>query len=351
MEAHMSMQYSRRHFLRAALAGGGILGAASLLSVFPAASALALTRGAAGEDAVPLSRTALFMGTLVTISVARCGDGQASEAMERAFALGRRMEGVFTRFAADSPLGMANSAGSLNDVPPELAGLLEVSMQMHRLTDGAFDPTVLPVLRLFENSRAGTAPSVAETREALELVGVDRLHMGGNRLRFDRQGMALTLDGIAKGHIADAMSRELTAAGCPNHCVNAGGDIVVRGSKAGGAPWRVAVEDPGKKGMFPQVVDLTSGGVATSGIYEVFYDAAHDHSHLINPATGQDAAEASVTVAAPDCRTADALATALSVMPPRDALALMDEMPGCACCLVRRDGLIRTSRRWPGRPA
>ena len=57
----MSMQYSRRHFLRAALAGGGILGAASLLSVFPAASALALTRGAAGEDTTPFTRTALFM--------------------------------------------------------------------------------------------------------------------------------------------------------------------------------------------------------------------------------------------------------------------------------------------------
>ena len=58
-----------------------------------------------------------------------------------------------------------------------------------------------------------------------------------------------------------------------------------------------------------------------------------------------------MTVTAPDGLTADALATALSVMPPREALSLADSLPGCACCLLRRDGLVQTSGRWRGRTA
>lgn len=348
----MSMQYSRRSFLQAVLAGSGYLGAASLLSVIPVFPALANGRESAFENGETITQTKLLMGTIVSISVAQAGKDQAAEAISRAFALGSRMERMFTRFSENSPLGLANSNGSLRDVPPELQGLLATSLQMHNITSGAFDPTVLPVLHLLENRRAGGAAlSQAEIREALSLVGVERIHLDDGRLNFERQGMALTLDGIAKGHIADAMSRELDAAQCPHHCINAGGDIAVKGFKAGGAPWRIAVEDPRKRGKYPQVVALTSGGVATSGVYEVFYDAAHSRSHLINPSTGQDAAAASVTVVAPACRQADALATAISVMPARDALALMDEIPGCSCCIVRRDGQMQTSRGWPGRQA
>ena len=111
----------------------------------------------------------------------------------------------------------------------------------------------------------------------------------------------------------------------------------------------MAVEDPRKRGRYPQALALTTGGaIATSGGYEIFYDAAQRHTHLVSPATGQSPALASVTVTAPDGLMADALATALSVMPPREALALADSLPGCACCLLRRDGLLRASGRWQG---
>ncbi|SDF04592.1 FAD:protein FMN transferase [Desulfovibrio legallii] len=342
--------YSRRDMLRAALLGGGLLGAAPLLSLLTAAPVAARTPALATDAPLPESRSALFMGTLVTVSVARATMDQAAEATARAFALGRELEKIFTRFTADAPLGQVNAAGRLRDVPPRLTALLRVTADMHRLTDGAFDPTVLPLVTLLENSRENPAAfSAAAAREALALVGMERLRLDDGGLRLERQGMALTLDGIAKGHIADAMSRELSAAGCPDHCVNAGGDIVARGRNAAGRPWRIGVEDPRVRGRSLQVLELPQGGgVATSGVYEAFYDAAHARSHLINPATGQDAAQAGVTVAAPDGCTADALATAFSVLPPRQALALADSLPGCACCLVRRDGLIQTSRGWSG---
>lgn len=346
--------YSRRHFLRAALLSGGALTAATLTpALLPmAARAGGLLPG--GAPAEPLQQTSLFMGTMVSISVAQVEPGRAEEGMARAFALGRRMADVFTRFDASSPVGALNADGALSDAPPELNALLQRAMRVGRLTGGAFDVTVLPLLRLLDAHRNPTGSlrlAEGELRETLELVGAEHLEASGKALRFTRSGMGLTLDGIAKGHIAEAMSRELAAAGCPDHLVNAGGDMVARGRKAPDAPWRVAVEDPQKRGKYPQVVELPAGGaIATSGGYEVFYDAAQSHSHLVSPATGQSPALASVTVTAPEGLMADALATALSVMPPREALALADALPGCACCLLRRDGLARVSGRWQGRP-
>ncbi|WP_304473104.1 FAD:protein FMN transferase [uncultured Desulfovibrio sp.] len=343
----MQLNHSRRYFLRAALLCGGFLGVSSLTPVL-----LPLTaRAASGPE--PLQKTRLFMGTVVTVSVVDADAARAEDALERAFARGRALADVFTRFGAASPVAALNSGGMLADAPPELTALLESARRISRLTGGAFDVTVLPLLRLLEERRnpAGSPRlTQSELHAALELVGAEHLEVDSDRLRFARSGMGLTLDGIAKGHIAQCMSRELTAAGCPDHLVNAGGDMVAGGRKGPDAPWRVAVEDPRKRGRYPQVVELPAGGaIATSGGYEVFYDAAQTHSHLVSPATGQSPALASVTVTAPDGLMADALATALSVMPPRDALALADSLPGYACCLLRRDGLMRTSGRWRGR--
>ncbi len=345
----MPLNHSRRHFLRAALLSGGVLTAASLSPVL-------LPLAARAASAVePLQQTRLFMGTVVTISVADADAGRAEAALERAFSRGRELADVFTRFDAASPVGTLNTRGALADAPPELPAVLDHARRVGELTGGALDVTVLPLLRLVDERRNPPGSlhlAEGELREALELVGAEHLEVGGGSLRFARSGMGLTLDGIAKGYIAECMSRELAAAGCPDHLVNAGGDMVARGRKAPGAPWRVAVEDPQKRGRYPQVVDLPAGGaIATSGGYEIFYDAARTHSHLVSPATGQSPALASVTVTAPDGLMADALATALSVMPPREALALADSLPGCACCLLRRDGLMRTSGRWPGRTA
>lgn len=351
----MSEQYSRRYFLRAAFLGGGVLASASLA---PGLLPMVVKAGAdprGGTGRTPLTRTSLFMGTIVSISVANALSEQAEEGMGRAFAVGRQLADVFSRFDSGSALSALNTAGFLANTPPALLILLERARRMSALTNGAFDVTVLPVLRLLEarrNPQGVMRLDAGEMREALELVGADHLQCGAGRIGFARSGMGVTLDGIAKGHIAQAMSQELAAAGCPDHLVNAGGDIVAHGRKAADEPWRIAVEDPHKRGRFPQIVELASGGgMATSGGYEVFYDAAQTRNHLVSPATGQSPELAGVTVTAPDGLTADALATALAVMPPREALKLADALPGCACCLLRKDGLMHVSRRWPGRAA
>ena len=168
---------------------------------------------------------------------------------------------------------------------------------------------------------------------------------------LEREGMGLTLDGIAKGRIADIASRELAGAGLPNHLINAGGDIVASGEKAPETPWQVAVANPVSphtgNARHGNAFALRNAALATSGSYEIYYDAEQRH-HLISASTGSSPiGTISASALAPSATDADALATAFSVMPPRDALRLADKLPGCGCLLLSRDGSVLKSRGWP----
>ncbi|MCI6333971.1 MAG: FAD:protein FMN transferase, partial [Desulfovibrio piger] len=292
---------SRRDFLRWTLAGSGLLlaGAASVLEPAPAR---AVTRLGA-----PTQQTALFMGTMVSITVACPSSTQAHDAMDLAFAEGRRLEALLTRHDAAAPLGVLNSQGSLRDVPPELLNVWQRAHGICHLTGGAFDATVLPLVRLLEsrsNPEGELELPESDLREALALVDTEAVYAGRDGMRLERQGMGLTLDGIAKGHIVDAMSAVLLRAGCENHLINAGGDILARGHKAPGVFWRVAVEDPEKRGHYPQVLELYNQAIATSGGYEMHYDAEGRHHHLLDPSTGRSPVLGSMSVLAATCMQA-----------------------------------------------
>ena len=185
----------------------------------------------------------------------------------------------------------------------------------------------------------------SELRAARALVGRRGLQVSGADLSFARSGMGITLDGIAKGYIADRVSAVLTSAGVKNHLVNAGGDIMASGHKSPGVPWRVAVQSPTGP-AYAGELSLSGKAIATSGSYEIYYDASRRHHHLINPASGFSPSVGSVSVVAGTAMEADTLATALSILPPSDALKLVQGLPGRECCILSPDGCIYTSLGW-----
>ncbi len=317
--------YSRRAFL----AGMAALGAAELWR--PLQSAAAMTA---------YQQTALFMGTIVRIDIASCPRQLAEEASAAAFAEGMRLESLLTRHRTDSPLGVLNSQGSLADVPAELSGLLDMSAGIYKLSGGAFDPTVLPVLDALERS----VRSEAELARLREKIGFNKIaRTGGIHIE---DGMAITLDGIAKGYIAQRMSDVLTSKGCANHLVNAGGDIVARGQASFGTPWQIAVEDPAKHGGFPSVLRMTNRSLATSGVYERAF-SADNGSHLIDPASAGKLGVLSASVLAPTGAQADALATAFSIMPSRQAIAIAERVHGVEAFIILSNGSILKTSGWP----
>jgi thiamine biosynthesis lipoprotein len=290
------------------------------------------------------------MSTLVTVIALSDSADRAEEAIGEALREMQRLIAIFDRRNQASALGVLNDAGRLDAPPPELVRVLARAVRYHDLSGGAFDVTVAPLLDLFRAAFGGPSPrepDAAEIAGARERLGMREVRVSGQGVRLGRPGMALTLDGIAKGFIVDAMAAALARRGVTRFLVEAGGDVRASGAREGGEPWTVAVRDPAAAAVLPGILRLTGGAVATSGSYERRHDAAGLFHHIVDGVTGTSPHEcASATVVAPSALAADALATTVCVLGPLAGLALVERLPRCACLVMAPDGRRAESIRW-----
>lgn len=296
-----------------------------------------------GGGAVLITTSRPAMGTLVSISALGRSQALIDDAIGQAFAEMDRLIAIFSRFEAASALTALNDTGRLDGPPPELAYVVARALRYHTLTRGAFDISVEPLVTLFRERLPGT-PSGVEICDALALVGAGRIAASQRAIRLDRQGMGITLDGIAKGYIVDAMARVLARAGVRDVLINAGGDIRSAGTREHGRPWTVGVWDPDCPGVFPDVIHLTNAAVATSGTYE-------RGDHIVDGATGRSPNHhMGVSVLAPTAMAADALATAVFVLDAARGLALVESLAHCECLILDADGRQLRSSGWRKEP-
>lgn len=320
-------ELDRRSVLTAAV--GGVAGAGLLGQTF-------LVRGEVTE----VRSTRLMMGGLVTVTVVTRDPDRAELGVERAFAEMSRLESIFTRHDPDGEVARLNEAGVLADPSPELVALLRRCRTVHDRTDGAFDPTVLPVVTAYESGR----DRPLDARQRVDETTFGSVTVADSTLRTPTP---ITLDGVAKGAVVDAgvaALRDWADAGL----VEAGGDVRVFGGSGSASRWRIGVEDPRGDGL-AATLRLDSGGVATSGDYRVYYDEDRTEHHIVTPGTGRSPTEdTSVTVVAPDAETADAYATAAFVMRNDRASSLVAGRDGLSALFLTREGGRRTAGGWDG---
>ena len=284
-----------------------------------------LFRGLPSEEL--RERRTFLMGTAITIR-ASAPEAVIDEAVERLRAQERRLSAHLD----DSEIGRVNAdPPSERTLSPETARLLARALDWSRRSDGAFDPTVLPLMRLWGEDNRDGPPSEKALDEARRHVDWRRVHLEGERLRLE-PAMGLDLGGIAKGHGADETARFLRAQGVKRALIDLGGNIVVIGDRPGGGPWRIGIQDPKKpRGQRLGLIEAQNLSVVTSGNYERFFEwGGKRYGHIVDPATGRPAATdlLSVTVVCERSLDGDALATALFVMGKKRALALAKELEG-----------------------
>ncbi len=292
------------------------------------------------------------MTTFVTVTVEDRSQARAEEAIGRVFDEMERVAAVLTRFDAGSALSVLNDTGHIADPPLELRAVVDHALWLHRLTGGAFDPTVAPLVDLYQLHFAahGCPPDDVERRDVLELVGAQYVKVDERTLRLDRAGMALTLDGIGKGFIVDRMVETLASHGVQHALVNAGGDIRALGTRANGRPWRVGVQHPRQADAIVETLDLADAAVATSGDYERSHDLERRYHHTVVPSTGLSPDTiASVSVKAPSAMQADALATGVFVLGVEPGTRLLTRVEGIAALILTRAGARLTSTHWSSR--
>lgn len=237
---------------------------------------------------------------------------EADRIAARVWAEIERLEDVFSLFRFDSALSRLNAAGVLDAPPFELLECLSLAGAVHAATGGAFDPTVQPLWA--EYARAATEGREPEPGAALGLVGWAGVVTAPGRVALDRPGMALTLNGIAQGFVADRVAALLEAEGLTNVMIDTG-ELRAMGRDPRGRDWSVQIED----GI---AVPLRDRALATSASMGTVIDPAMRIGHILDPRTGLPAAGSwrQVSVTAPSAALADACSTAFCLM-DREAIA------------------------------
>jgi thiamine biosynthesis lipoprotein len=290
------------------------------------------------------------MATLVSLTAIGSSKDQVEDAFGRAFDEMDRLIALLSRYEDSSAVCCLNDQGRLTGLHPEFSRLIARALQFNELSGGAFDISVEPIVELFRSRLASEdliEPSRAEISEVLELVGSRHIQLTSEGVGFRRSGMSISLNGIAKGYIVDAIARVLEECGIEDYLINAGGDVRSAGSKEEGLPWTVAVQDPSKTDKYPDLIHLTNAAVATAGSYEKNFDRSQKFHHIINSETGlSPQMNLSVSIIASSAMVADALATGVFVMQPHLGVRLIEGLNGCECLIVGRFGGILKSTGW-----
>lgn len=227
-----------------------------------------------------------------------------------------RLEDVFSLHTPGSALNRLNATGRLIAPPPELLECLSHCATLYRATDGMFDPTVQPLWVLYARHFAGTTnaalPDRPALKVALEQVGFEQIRLDPNELRL-RPGMALSLNGIAQGLIADKVAALLRTQGLTDVLVNTG-EFAALGRAPDGQAWQISLRSGDD--LLPDRVALQDAALASSAAQGISFDGEGRVGHILNPKTGLPAPKRwkLVTVTAPQAWLADGLSTAFCLM-------------------------------------
>lgn len=232
-----------------------------------------------------------------------------------------RLERIFSLYRQDSALSRLNREGMLADPPFELLECLGLAGSLHRLTGGAFDPTVQPLWAVYaEALSAGRMPTSPDVDAAAARVGWRRVVMGPARISFD-PGMALTLNGIAQGFIADKVAALLAADGLVDVMIDTG-ELRAIGGRPDGSDWPVTLASNGRR------VELRNRALATSAPRGTTFDQAGAIGHILDPKTGTPRGRwTEVSVSASSAAVADGLSTAFCLMTPAEIDIALAALP------------------------
>lgn len=315
-----------------------------------------------GARAGAVARARLLMGTRLVIEI----PGAPHEGIfEEAFDEVARLERILSNWRRSSEITRLNGAASRGPVrcSPDLFGAIHAALHWAEATDGAFDPTVEPIVRrLGLRQRDAYLPAGPEGLEEapapLDLPAGEQqagapigwrlvvLDDAARTVRFAAPGVGIDLGAIGKGIALDAAARVLRRRGIGRALLDFGGQVLAVGSPPGEPGWAVGISDPDDRRRGVAMVRASDLSLSTSGnVVRPADEPPGQAGHIIDPSRGElSTFDGSVTVAAPDATSADALSTALFVMGPKAGLRWAAER-GVPALFFRRTGAGGLERR------
>ena len=253
-----------------------------------------------------------------------------------------KVDNSMSTYKEHSELSQFNrmQVGQQLQISEEFAEVLRISRDVWERSNGAFDPTVGPLVNLWgfgPQATEDSIPSAEAVASALKNSGFQYVILNGLMLSKE-QPVQLDLSAVAKGYAVDLVANLLEMLALPDYLVEVGGEIRVSGLNPQGEAWRVAVEQPQLLSSVDRVINLSDSAIATSGDYRNYFERdGVRYSHTIDPKTGMPIVHhlASTTVLASTCAEADAWATAFLVLGARQSLELAERLDLALYVLVR----------------
>ena len=292
------------------------------------------------------------MDTYCTITVVSPSKEKAAEAIDKGFAEIKKLEGLLNYFSDKSEITAINKAAGTGPVKvsEETLEMMRKTLEISKTTRGTFDPTIAPVIKLWDFSnkrRDNSVPNATVIKDTLKLVDYKKVKINNKSEVFlTEKGMGIDLGGIAKGYAADKAMEAIKAEGIEAALVAVAGDIRGAGLSTSGNTWKVGIQDPrpGTESEKPwedifASLYLEDMAISTSGDYQRFFikDGKRYH-HILDPVTGFPAETdlISASVIAPEGYIADGLSTAVFALGAEKGMTLLKAM-GIEGVLVDRD--------------
>jgi thiamine biosynthesis lipoprotein len=302
----------------------------------------------------------LVMGTFARVVAVAKDAATGAKCVEAALAEIRKVDELMSDYNEDSEISRVNSEASHRSVQVSESTfeVLKKSVEFSKLTEGAFDITVGPLVDIFHKTQADrVAPTQEQIAQAKAKVGFEKLWLDSeNRtVRFAIDGMRLDLGGIAKGYGVDKAIEAAQRCGAIGVMIDIGGDVRCFGVPPEGRDhWRIGLQDPNStvdgvsEDGLVLTLKVTNAAVATSGDYRQFVlIEGKRYTHIMNRKTGTSIEGlSSVTIISDNATDADALATAVSVMGPEKGIALIEKYPNTEAIIMTsqpNSEIIKTS--------
>ena len=272
----------------------------------------------------------------------------AEQAIAQCVAEIERLERLFSLYRGDSEIARINRDGRLKAPSCDLLALLSECQRFYQLSGGAFDVTVQPLWEVYAAHFFGSrlpptnGPEASAIEQALGLIGWQEVDVTPRCITLARQGMGLTLNGIAQGYLTDRIADILRTNGCDRILAGMGrSEIRLVGHRPDGQAWRIGLADPLAPGRVALTLNLTDRCISTSGGYGTKFEATGRYHHLFDTRTGTSAGRyIAVSVIAESTMVADALSTSLYVTPPERSDRLLSAFPEALALATRHDGSL-----------
>lgn len=283
------------------------------------------------------------MGTFVRL--AAHGDHRTERLLDEGMALIGSLDATLSLHRGNSEIARLNASAGREPitVSPATLELLQIALKWARESDGAFDPTVAPLVALWGiGGEQPRVPSKEELKKNARLVDYRDLRISGDTAFLRRAGQGIDLGGIAKGYAADEVALFLRENGVPSALIDLGGNVLAIGTKKDGTQWNIGIQNPGlPRGNALGFLSVSDRSVVTSGAYERFFESGgRRYHHILSPTTGLPAASGieSVTVVSQYSADGDALSTAFFVMGIKKATEMLGNLPDIEALFVQKEG-------------